>query len=221
VRRASAISLERPFCYHAGEVIFMRHLLLACVAGLALAASACAQKTTTASADNPQPEVKKMSSIYDFTMKDIDGKEVKLDAFRGKTLLVVNVASRCGYTPQYEGLEAVYEKYKDKGFVILGFPANNFGAQEPGSDKEIKTFCSTTYGVTFPMFSKISVKGADQHPFYQFLTAKETNPEFSGEIPWNFTKFLVGKDGKIIGRFAPGDEPTGDAVTKAIEKAIG
>lgn len=203
-----------------------RQLAFSCALALACAGAACAQKKTAdmttapAKEQTQKGESKKMSSIYDFTMKDIDGKEVNLGDYRGKVVMIVNVASRCGYTPQYEGLERIYKKYQDKGFVILGFPANNFGAQEPGSDKEIKSFCSLTYGVTFPMFSKISVKGADKHPFYQFLTGKDTNPEFSGEVGWNFAKFLVGKDGKVIARFDSGDEPESDKVAGAIEAAV-
>jgi glutathione peroxidase-family protein len=122
---------------------------------------------------NPSPsDPPKEKSMYEFTMNDIDGNPVKLDAYKGKVVMIVNVASKCGFTPQYEGLEAIYEKYKDKGFVILGFPANNFLSQEPGTEAEIKEFCSTKYKVTFPMFAKISVKGTDQHPFYTFLTNK-------------------------------------------------
>jgi glutathione peroxidase len=162
----------------------------------------------------------KMNSIYDFSLKDIDHKEVNLSQYRGKVVLVVNVASRCGYTPQYEGLQKVYMKYKDRGFVILGFPANNFMAQEPGTDEEIKTFCSAKYNVTFPIFSKISVKGDDIHPLYKFLTSKETNPEFSGDIKWNFSKFLIDKNGKIIARFEPKVTPESDPVIQAIEKAL-
>ena len=161
-----------------------------------------------------------MNSIYDFSLKDIDHKEVNLSQYRGKVVLVVNVASRCGYTPQYEGLQKVYMKYKDRGFVILGFPANNFMAQEPGTDEEIKTFCSAKYNVTFPIFSKISVKGDDIHPLYKFLTSKETNPEFGGDIKWNFSKFLVDKSGKIIARFEPKVTPESDPVIQAIEKAL-
>jgi glutathione peroxidase len=161
-----------------------------------------------------------MNSIYDFTLKDIDRKEVNLGQYRGKVVLVVNVASRCGYTPQYEGLQKVYLKYKDRGFVILGFPANNFMSQEPGTDEEIKTFCSTKYNVTFPIFSKISVKGDDMHPLYKFLTSKETNPDFGGDIKWNFSKFLLDKDGKIIARFEPKVTPESDPVIQAIEKAL-
>lgn len=162
----------------------------------------------------------KMNSIYDFSLKDIDHKEVNLSQYRGKVVLVVNVASRCGFTPQYEGLQKVYMKYKDRGFVILGFPANNFMAQEPGTDEEIKTFCSAKYSVTFPIFSKISVKGDDIHPLYKFLSSKETNPEFGGDIKWNFSKFLVDKTGKIIARFEPAVKPESDPVIQAIEKAL-
>jgi len=160
------------------------------------------------------------SSVLDFNLKSIDGKPAPLSQYQGKVVLLVNVASRCGYTPQYEGLERVYEKYKDKGFVILGFPANNFGGQEPGTDEEIKTFCSSKYSVTFPMYSKISVKGEDIHPLYKFLTDKSTNPTTGGDIKWNFTKFLVGKDGKIITRFESAVTPESPEVTGAIEKAL-
>ena len=161
-----------------------------------------------------------MKSIYDFSLKDIDHKEVNLGQYRGKVVLVVNVASRCGFTPQYEGLQKVYLKYKDRGFVILGFPANNFMSQEPGTDEEIKAFCSAKYNVTFPIFSKISVKGDDIHPLYKFLTSKDTNPDFGGDIKWNFSKFLVDKNGKIIARFEPAVKPESDPVIQAIEKAL-
>jgi len=152
-------------------------------------------------------------SVYDFTMKSIDGKATPLSSFKGKLVLVVNVASQCGFTPQYKGLEALYEKYKDQGLVIAGFPANNFMAQEPGTDEEIKTFCSTKYNVTFPMFSKISVKGADQAPLYKFLT--ETS---GGDIKWNFTKFLVDRNGNILQRFEPAVTP--EQMDSAIAKAL-
>ncbi|MFY9555818.1 MAG: glutathione peroxidase [Blastocatellia bacterium] len=161
-----------------------------------------------------------MTSIYDFSLKDIDHKEVSLSQYRGKVVMIVNVASRCGFTPQYEGLQKVYLKYKDRGLVILGFPANNFGFQEPGSDEEIKTFCSSKYSVTFPIFSKISVKGDDIHPLYKLLTSKETNPEFGGDIRWNFSKFLVDKNGKVVARFDPAVKPESDQVAQAIEKAL-
>jgi glutathione peroxidase len=159
-------------------------------------------------------------SVLEFTMKNIDGKDVKMDEYRGKVLMIVNVASKCGYTPQYEGLEAIYRKYKDQGLVVMGFPANNFMGQEPGTNEEIKTFCSTRYNVTFPMFSKISVKGDDINPLFQFLTSKETNPEFSGDISWNFNKFLVDRTGKIVGRFSTREKPESENIALAIEKAL-
>ena len=159
------------------------------------------------------------SNVHEFTLNSIDGKPAPLSAYQGKVVLIVNVASRCGFTPQYAGLEALYEKYKDRGFVILGFPANNFGGQEPGTNEEIKTFCSTKYNVTFPMYSKISVKGADQAPLYRFLTDKQ-NPATGGEIQWNFTKFLVDKSGKVVARFEPKVTPESAEVAEAIEKAL-
>ncbi len=165
-------------------------------------------------------EEKTVKSIYDFALKDIDGKEIKLDQYKGQVLLLVNVASRCGYTPQYQGLQKIYDKYKDQGFVVLGFPANNFGGQEPGTDKEIKTFCSTRFNVAFPIFSKISVKGEDKHALYKYLTEKETNAQFAGEISWNFNKFLVDKTGHIVARFDSKDEPESEKVREAIESAI-
>jgi len=162
----------------------------------------------------------KDKSVYDFTMKDTGGRDVKLEQFRGKVVMLVNVASKCGYTPQYDGLQKIYDQYKDRGFVILGFPANNFGAQEPGTNEEIVEFCRINYGVKFPIFSKISVKGEDKHPLYKYLTERETNPEFGGEIKWNFNKFLIGRDGKIIARFESADKPEDAKVTKAIEGAL-
>lgn len=159
-------------------------------------------------------------SIYEFKMKDIDGKDVKLKKYKGNVLMVVNTASKCGYTPQYEGLQAAFDKYNAKGFYVLGFPANNFGGQEPGTEKEIKEFCTTKYKVTFPMFAKISVKGEDQDPLYAYLTSKETNPQFAGEISWNFNKFLIDRNGKIVARFTSKDKPDGEAVTQAIEKYL-
>ncbi|MDR3701124.1 MAG: glutathione peroxidase [Candidatus Sulfopaludibacter sp.] len=160
------------------------------------------------------------SNVMDFTLNSIDGQPAPLSQYKGKVVMIVNVASKCGYTPQYAGLEALYEKYKSQGFVILGFPANNFGAQEPGTNEEIKTFCSRTYNVSFPMYAKISVKGEDQHPLYQFLTDKQVNPATGGEIKWNFTKFLVGKDGKTIARFESAVTPESPEVATAIEKAL-
>jgi glutathione peroxidase len=160
-------------------------------------------------------------TIYDFKMKDIDGKEVKLKQYKGNVVLVVNTASKCGYTPQYEGLQTTFDKYKDRGFVVLGFPANNFGGQEPGTAAEIKEFCTLKYKVTFPMFAKISVKGDDQDPLYTYLTSKETNPDFGGDITWNFNKFLIDRKGKIVARFTSKDKPDSEAVTQAIEKYLG
>jgi glutathione peroxidase len=159
-------------------------------------------------------------SVLDFTLKNIDGKEANLSEYRGKVLLLVNVASQCGYTPQYEGLQAIYAKYRDQGLVVIGFPANNFGGQEPGTNEEIKQFCTLKYKVSFPMFAKISVKGADIHPLYKFLTSKETNPEFGGDITWNFNKFLVDRNGKVIARFETREKPEGEKVAQAIEKAL-
>jgi glutathione peroxidase len=154
------------------------------------------------------------SGVYAFSMKTIDGKEKPLSQYKGKVLLIVNVASFCGNTPQYTALEALYKKYKDKGFVILGFPANNFGAQEPGTDAEIKDFCTTKYDVTFDMFSKISVKGEDEHPLYKYLTA---DPKFKGDIEWNFAKFLVDKHGNVAARFKPKVQPDDEQVTHTID----
>jgi glutathione peroxidase len=159
-------------------------------------------------------------SIYDFTLNSIDGQSTPLSRFQGKVVLVVNVASRCGFTPQYAALEKIYEKYQDRGLVIVGFPANNFGGQEPGSNQEIKTFCSTKYNVTFPMMAKVSVKGDDQTPLYQFLTDKTANPQTGGEIKWNFTKFLIGPDGRPVARFEPNVTPDDPQVATAIEKEL-
>ncbi len=160
------------------------------------------------------------SGIYSFTMKNIDGAEVPLSSFNGKVLLLVNVASKCGYTPQYKDLEALYRKYKDQGLEILGFPANNFMWQEPGTDAEIKAFCTTTYDVTFPMFSKISVKGNDQHPLYRYLTSESTDPKFAGDVKWNFTKYLIDRKGGIVGKFVSKVTPLSDELVGAIESAL-
>lgn len=162
----------------------------------------------------------KEKGMYEFTMKDIDGNDVSLEKYKGNVVMLVNVASRCGLTPQYEGLQAIYDKYKDRGFTVLGFPANNFMGQEPGTEAEIKEFCSLNYNVGFPMFSKISVKGTDQHPLYRFLTHPETNPGFDGDITWNFEKFLADRDGKIIARFSPRTVPTDAEVIEKLEAAL-
>ena len=161
------------------------------------------------------------SSIHEFTLNSIDGQPAPLAQFQGQVALIVNVASRCGFTPQYAGLEALYNKYKDKGFVVLGFPANNFLWQEPGTNEAIQAFCSTKYHVTFPMFAKVSVKGADKTPLYQFLTDKKANPSTGGEIRWNFTKFLADRDGKVIARFGSKAAPESRELIDAIETALG
>jgi glutathione peroxidase len=159
-------------------------------------------------------------SVFDFTLNSIDGQPAPLAAYKGKVVLLVNVASKCGYTPQYTALESTYEKYKDHGFVTVGIPANNFGAQEPGTNQEIKTFCSSKYNVTFPMMAKVSVKGEDITPLYQFLTDKAAHPQTGGEIQWNFTKFLIGPEGNVIARFEPAVTPDSPEVISAIEKAL-
>jgi glutathione peroxidase len=160
-------------------------------------------------------------SIYDFNLKTIDGEHVSLKTYQGKVVLLVNVASKCGFTPQYTALEAIYEKYKDRGLVIVGIPANNFGSQEPGTDEEIKKFCSSKYMVKFPMMSKVSVLGDDKTPLYIFLTGKDTDPKFSGDIKWNFTKFLFDRNGNPVARFEPNITPDSPEVTAAIESALG
>jgi glutathione peroxidase len=161
-----------------------------------------------------------IESILDFSMRDTHGVETPIRKFEGKVLLVVNVASKCGFTPQYENLQILYDRYKDKGLEILGFPANDFLRQEPGSDSEIREFCRTKYGVTFPLFAKISVRGRGIHPMYKFLTDPATNPKFPGKIGWNFAKFLVDRTGAVIGRFEPKVDPLDAQVTSAIEDAL-
>lgn len=156
-------------------------------------------------------------SIHDFKMKTIDGKEKSLSEYKGKVLLIVNVASRCGYTPQYKDLEEVYREYKDRGFTVLGFPANNFGEQEPGTDQEILTFCTSKYDVTFDMFSKISVRGDDQHPLYTYLTK---DSPFPGDVKWNFQKYLVDANGAIVAMYPSKTKPTDPSVKEKIEALL-
>jgi len=160
------------------------------------------------------------NGVYSFTLKSIDGQPVNLGSYRGKVLLLVNVASKCGYTPQYAGLEALYEKYKDRGLVIVGIPANNFAAQEPGTNAEIKTFCRNKYNVSFPMMGKVSVLGEDKAPLYVYLTDKSVNPKIGGDIKWNFTKFLFDRNGKPVERFEPAVTPDSPQVTAAVEAAL-
>ena len=168
----------------------------------------------------PAPVTAAGPSVLDFKVKDIDGNEVKLRKYKGSVLLIVNTASKCGYTPQYQSLEATYNKYKDKRFFVLGFPSNNFGDQEPGTDAEIKEFCTSKYNVTFPMFAKISVKGEGQDPLYAYLTDLKINPVYGGVITWNFNKFLINRKGEIIGRFSSKQTPDSPEVTAAIETAL-
>ena len=156
-------------------------------------------------------------AALNFTMKSLDGKPVNLSKYQGRVVLMVNVASQCGYTPQYAGLQALHKKYAAKGLSVLGFPSNNFGAQEPGTDSEIAQFCQENYGVEFDMFSKIVVRGAGQAPLYHYLT---THPKFSGMVEWNFEKFLIGRDGEVIGRFKSEVEPFSPQIVSAIERAL-
>lgn len=158
--------------------------------------------------------------LYDFKVQDIDGEIVSLGRYKGQVLLIVNVASRCGLTKQYAGLQHLYEKYGAQGFSVLGFPSNDFMGQEPGTESEIKAFCTTTFGVRFPLFSKIRVQGDDMHPLYAFLTSKERNPGFGGKITWNFNKFLIGRDGRVLARFDSRVEPENDQLIQAVEKAL-
>lgn len=159
------------------------------------------------------------TSIHEFTLNDIGGDSVSLDTYKGKTLLIVNTASKCGFTKQYAGLVKLQKEYKDKGLIVLGFPANNFGNQEPGTNREISQFCSGKYGVDFPMFSKLSVKGDDQHPLFAYLTSAK-NPDFTGNIRWNFEKFVVGPDGKLLRRFRSPTKPTSKKMKAAIDSAL-
>jgi glutathione peroxidase len=161
-----------------------------------------------------------MASIHDFTVKTLDGQEKKLAEYRGKVLLVVNVASRCGLTPQYSALESLYREYKDDGFEVLGFPCNDFAGQEPGSEAEIQAFCSTNYDVTFPLFKKVRVLGQQREPVFEYLTAQETTPDGAGDVAWNFAKFVIGKDGQVVARFSPRTAPDAPELTAAIDKAL-
>ena len=200
----------------------MKYLLLILVVA-AFAFALLAMKVSRAMGQNVVKEPTAAAPAkgpLDFKVKDIDGKDYDLAALKGKVVMVVNVASKCGLTPQYKGLEALYDKYKDKGFVIVGFPANNFGSQEPGSNEEIKEFCTSKYDVTFPMMSKISVKGDGKHELYKFLTEEQTAGDFKGEIGWNFTKFLVDKNGNVYARFASKTKPDDAQVAEAIDKGL-
>jgi glutathione peroxidase len=162
-----------------------------------------------------------MSTLYDFEHKSINGEKQSLAEYRGKVALVVNVASKCGLTPQYEGLEELYRSYKDRGLTVLGFPCNQFAGQEPGTEQEIQSFCSTKYDVSFPLFSKLEVNGPARHPLYAWLTSEQTQPDAAGDVKWNFAKFLVGRDGKVVARFSPTAAPKAAEVVEAVEKALG
>ena len=166
------------------------------------------------------PPGSKVPAALNFTLNRIDGKPVNLSEYQGNVVLIVNVASECGYTPQYAGLEQLHRKYAARGLRILGFPANDFGAQEPGTNAEISEFCKKNYGVEFDIFSKIVVRGSGQAPLYKFLTSTETNPKFAGQVGWNFEKFLIGRNGEVIGRFLSEVEPLSNQVVRAIENAL-
>lgn len=158
--------------------------------------------------------------LHEIPVDKIDGTETTLKEYEGDVLLIVNVASKCGFTNQYKGLQELYEQYRDQGFEVLGFPANNFLNQEPGSNEQIAAFCEANFGVTFPMFEKISVKGGDMHPLYQHLTSKQLHPDFGGEIGWNFTKFVISRDGRVVARFGSRTKPDHEALVGAVEKAL-
>jgi glutathione peroxidase len=193
-------------------------LALFCISA-ALAVDVQAPTTQPAAGVAPAQE-NTVPPVLNFNMKMLSGKDVALSQYQGKVILFVNTASKCGNTPQYAPLEALYKKYADKGFVILGFPSNDFAHQEPGTDEEISTFCTKNYGVTFDMFSKVDVKGENQCPLYQFLTSAETDPQFPGPITWNFEKFLISRDGKIVARFTPRTQPNSEKVVSAIEAEL-
>jgi len=186
--------------------------------GLAIMAALTADANQGSNTGKAPPDVP--SPLYRIPVRTLDGRETTLAGYRGKVLLIVNVASRCGFTGQYEGLQALFDRLRGRGFVVLGFPANDFLGQEPGTNEDIRQFCTLNYGVTFPMFAKLSVKGKNQHPLYAFLTGAETNPKFAGRITWNFNKFLVGRDGRVIGRFGSRVKPESPELTQAIEAAL-
>lgn len=203
-------------------------LLATSLSACFLAFAACADDSRDKPGAAPQPPAAAKKTVtaetaaspLEFTMKDIDGKEVELSRYKGQVVLLVNTASECGMTPQYKQLQEVYTKYKDQGLRICAFPANNFGGQEPGDNPEIKAFCTSEYGVTFDLFAKVSVKGDDCCELYKYLTSKEKLGDHGGPIPWNFTKFVIGRDGKVLQRFGPRTKPDDDAVIKLIEKAL-
>jgi glutathione peroxidase len=187
---------------------------------LSIASFAVALASPSLRADSVAATTKPAASALDFVVRDIDGKEANLADYKGKVVMIVNVASKCGNTPQYDALEKLYKAKQAEGFVVLGFPANDFKGQEPGTEEEIKAFCTSKYNVTFPLFSKLVVKGEGKSPLYQYLTEAPTAGEFAGEIDWNFAKFLVGRDGKVVARFKAKVKPDAPEVTEAVEKAL-
>lgn len=186
-----------------------RCFLVAIAVGLSVSSSQADEKGAS-----------KMKTVHDFKLEDIQGKEVELSKFKGKVVLLVNVASECGYTSQYKGLQELFEKHGKDGLVVVGVPSNEFGKQEPGSNAQILKFCETNYKVTFPMMAKVVIKGQGQIPLYKFLTDKETNPKFPGQIGWNFEKFLIGKNGEVVGRFKSGTEPMSEELVGLIKKEL-
>lgn len=185
-----------------------------------LASGAVAGAVAEAAFAEDKPGGRKVTGPLDFTLKGIDGQDVDLARYRGKVVLLVNVASECGYTPQYKGLQELHEKYGKEGLVVIGVPSNDFGKQEPGSNAEILKFCQTNYKVTFPLLAKVSVKGDEKVPLFQHLTSKETNAKFSGEVGWNFEKFLIGRNGEVVGRFKSGVAPDSAELIAAIKKEL-
>ena len=188
----------------------MKHKKFIVVLGALILVASCVQ----------QPNEDDMTAFYDISANTITGETVNLSQYEGKVLLIVNTASKCGFTGQYEGLQKLWETYEGKGLFILGFPSNDFLKQEPGTNEEIQAFCKINYGVSFPMFEKMTVKGKNQHPLYTYLTSKETNPEFSGKITWNFNKFLISREGKVVNRFDSKTKPMDEKIISAIESEL-
>lgn len=206
------IEPDPRFVRQTEERVTMKYLSIAMMAATLMSGTTMAEEKTTTTS-----EQKAADSVHDFKMKSLDGKDVDLSKYKGKVLLIVNVASQCGATPQYEPLQQLHQKYADRGLVVMGFPCNQFGAQEPGSSQEIQQFCKSNYGVEFPMFSKINVNGDEQAPLYAFL---KDNASDHSNIGWNFEKFVVGKDGKVAGRFKTRTQPDDPAVIKLLEEEL-
>ncbi len=207
-------------CLSLGMVLALAAVPIACQDADSNEASSPARPEENVQSDPPS-DASEPEGAFAFSARSIEGEPVELSRYQGKVLLIVNVASRCGNTPQYADLETLYEEKKDRGLVVLGFPANDFGSQEPGTNAQIRRFCTSKYGVSFPMFAKISVKGQEQHPLYAWLTDEQRHPETGGSIRWNFDKFLIGRDGKVIARFSPRTNPSSDEVVAAVDAAIG